>query len=121
MRLKSVKSNRAGRCPICDSPWGEGGEIWAGEGVTGWFCSPHCVLLAAERVESTQEAKTVSQTGYCTSEPVYSPNARELAIATAHEENMEANKALCDAIALLAHEVSWLSGKLKFPPQGGTQ
>ena len=121
MRLKSVKSNRAGRCPICDSPWGEGGEIWAGEGVTGWFCSPQCVVLAAERAESSFTAQTAAQASSMPSEPVYAPNARELAIATAHEENMEANKALCDAIALLAHEVSWLAGKFKFPPQGGTQ
>ena len=85
----------------------------------GWFCSPQCVLLAAERIESANTAQTVSQVTYTASEPVYAPNARETAIAKAHEENMAANKALCDAVALLAHEISWLAQKLKFPPQGG--
>ena len=70
----------------------------------------------------------MSQTGYCTSEPVYSPNARELAIATAHEENINMQQHMIAAIDVLSgqinslvKEIGWLSGKLKFPPQGGTQ
>ena len=79
----------------------------------GWFCSPQCVLLAAERIESANTAQTVSRVTYTASEPVCAPNARETAIAKAHEENMTANRALVDAVTLLAHEVGWLSQKLK--------
>ena len=113
-----MKSNRAGRCPICDSPWGVEGEIWAGEDIQGWYCSPQCVVLAAERAESPFNAKTVSQASYTVSEPVYAPNAKETAIAKAHEENMKANEALVAAITALTKEIAWVGQKLKFPPQG---
>ena len=86
--------------------------------MTGWYCSPQCVLLAAERVESSYTAQTPVQVAYTPPEPVYAPNARETAIAKAHEENMEANRALVAALTLLAKEINWLSQKLKFPPQG---
>jgi len=106
--MTGMISKYAGRC-ACGNRWEQGDEIYYVPGGQGFFCSPEC---AEQGLATRSRAQTPPKPSYTPPTAVCAPNAaqstqdaRQEAIAKAHDENIMASAALTSAVLELTKAI----------------